>query len=62
VEVGCNLLALLLTLIPIKQLTGYSFLNTIWRVLVSFFPFVITILLFLIVVVYSIFAIELLLQ
>jgi len=58
-EVCYNLLSPLLAVVAIKQLTGYSLANTIWRVLVSFIPFVITILLFIAGVVYSIYVFEL---
>ena len=58
-EVRYNLLSLLLAVVAIKQMTGYSFVSTVWRVLVSFFPFVITILLFLVGIIYSIYAFEL---
>ena len=61
-EVNYNLLSLLMALFAIKQLTGYGFVNTVWRVLVSFIPFVITILLFLIGIFYSIYAFELIMS
>ena len=51
-----------MTLFAIKQLTGYGFVNTVWRVLVSFIPFVITILLFLLGIFYSIYAFELIMS
>ena len=35
-----NLLVLLLAVIPIKQLSGYSYWNTIWRLLLALIPFV----------------------
>ena len=44
-EVKYNLLTLLLVVIPIKQLSGYSYLNTIWRVVFSVIPFVLMLLL-----------------
>ena len=31
---------ILLCIIPIKQLTGYSYVSTIWRVLVALIPFI----------------------
>ena len=40
-EAICDLLCLLLAVIPIKQLSGYSYLSTIWRLLAAFIPFVI---------------------
>ena len=61
-EVNYNLLSLLMALFAIKQLTGYGLVNTVWRVLVSFIPFVITILLFLIGIFYSIYAFELIMS
>jgi hypothetical protein len=59
VEVIYNLLSLLLAVVAIKQLTGYSLANTVWRILVSFIPFVITILLFIVGTFYCIYAFEL---
>ena len=38
-EVRFNMLAALLAIIPIKQLTGYSYWGTIWRLIVAFIPF-----------------------
>lgn len=61
-EVNYNLLSLLMALFAIKQLTGYGLVNTVWRVLVSFIPFVITILLFLVGIIYSIYAFELIMS
>ena len=40
-EIYYDLLSLLLAIIPIKQLSGYSYLSTIWRLLAAFIPFVI---------------------
>ena len=40
-EIIYDLLSLLLAIIPIKQLSGYSYVSTIWRLLVAFIPFVI---------------------
>ena len=34
-----GILCLLLVIIPIKQLTGYSYWNTIWRIIVAIIPF-----------------------
>ena len=36
-----DLLSLLLAIIPIKQLSGYSYFSTIWRLVAAFIPFVI---------------------
>lgn len=43
-------LSLLLCIIPIKQLTGYSYPSTIWRVLLSLIPFMMLFLLLFVVV------------
>ena len=43
-------LSLLLCIIPIKQLTGYSYPSTIWRVLLSLIPFMVLFLLLFVVV------------
>ena len=40
-EIYYDLLSLLLAIIPIKQLSGYSYFSTIWRLLTAFIPFVI---------------------
>lgn len=40
-EIAFNMLSLLLVVIPIKQLSGYSYWSTIWRILVAIIPFVI---------------------
>ena len=40
-EIYYDLLSLLLAIIPIKQLSGYSYFSTIWRLLAAFIPFVI---------------------
>ena len=40
-EVIYDLLSLLLAIIPIKQLSGYSYVSTIWRLLAAFIPFAI---------------------
>ena len=40
-EIYYDLLILLLTIIPIKQFSGYSYFSTIWRLLAAFIPFVI---------------------
>ena len=37
-------LVILLAIIPIKQLSGYSYPNTIWRILLAFIPFAIIVL------------------
>ena len=39
-EYRFDLLVLLLAVIPIKQLSGYSYWNTIWRLLLALIPFV----------------------
>ena len=44
-EMIYSTLAMLLFLIPIKQLTGYSYPSTIWRVVVALVPFLVLILL-----------------
>ena len=40
-EIYYDLLSLLLAIIPIKQLSGYSYFSTIWRLLAAFIPFAI---------------------
>ena len=40
-EMIYNIFFILLAIIPIKQLSGYSYPSTIWRVIVAFIPFVI---------------------
>jgi hypothetical protein len=40
-EIYYCLLSLLLAIIPIKQLSGYSYPTTIWRLLAALIPFVI---------------------
>ena len=40
-EIYYDMLSLLLAIIPIKQLSGYSYFSTIWRLLAAFIPFVI---------------------
>ena len=40
-EIYYDLLSLLLAIIPIKQLSGYSYSSTIWRLVAAFIPFVI---------------------
>ena len=44
-EMIYSVLTLLLVIIPIKQLTGYSYPSTIWRLVVAFIPFAILFLL-----------------
>ena len=56
-----NLLTLLLVFIPIKQLSGYSYLNTIWRVVFAVISFVLMLILlffgtFLLVYIYDLIA------
>ena len=40
-EIYYDLLSLLLAIIPIKQLSGFSYFSTIWRLVAAFIPFVI---------------------
>ena len=40
-EIIYDLLILLLAIIPIKQLSGYSYVSTIWRLLAALIPFII---------------------
>jgi len=40
-----DLLSLLLIIIPVRQLTGYSYPSTIWRLIVAFIPFAILVIL-----------------
>lgn len=40
-EIIYDLLSLLLAIIPIKQLTGYSYKATIWRLFAALIPFII---------------------
>ena len=40
-DIYYDLLSLLLAIIPIKQLSGYSYFSTIWRLVAAFIPFVI---------------------
>ena len=44
-------LAIPLIIIPIKQLTGYSYWSTIWRTIMAFIPFCIVVLLLLIAII-----------
>ena len=44
-EMIYSILTLLLVIIPLKQLTGYSYPSTIWRLVVAFIPFAILFLL-----------------
>jgi hypothetical protein len=50
-EIAFNMLSLLLVVIPIKQLSGYSYWSTIWRILVAIIPFVIISLMLLVAIV-----------
>ena len=36
-----DVLSLLLAIIPIKQLSGYSYVSTIWRLIAALIPFII---------------------
>ena len=47
-EIYYDLLSLLLAIIPIKQLSGYSYVSTIWRLLAALIPFLILCLILLI--------------
>ena len=40
-EIIYDILAMLMVIIPIKQLSGYSYPSTVWRIIVAFIPFVI---------------------
>ena len=40
-EVIYDVLSLLLAIIPIKQLSGYSYVSTIWRLIAALIPFII---------------------
>ena len=40
-EIIYNMLTLLLPIIPIKQMSGYSYWSTFWRLLAAFVPFVV---------------------
>lgn len=57
-EIIYDMLSPLLTVIPIKQLSGYSYPTTIWRLLAALIPFVILCLLLafaaIVIIVYSI--------
>ena len=44
-EMIYGILTLLLAIIPVKQLTGYSYPSTIWRLIVAFIPFAIIVIL-----------------
>lgn len=44
-EIIYGLLSLLLIIIPVRQLTGYSYPSTIWRLIVAFIPFAILVIL-----------------
>ena len=46
-EIVFDMLSLLLAIIPIKQLSGYSYVSTIWRLLAALIPFIIMFLLLL---------------
>jgi hypothetical protein len=57
-EIYYDLLSLLLAIIPIKQLSGYSYVSTFWRLLAALIPFIILCLLLafagIIIIAYSI--------
>jgi hypothetical protein len=46
-EIVFDMLILLLAIIPIKQLSGYSYVSTIWRLIAALIPFIIMCLLLL---------------
>ena len=46
-EIVFDMLSLLLAIIPIKQLSGYSYVSTIWRLIAALIPFIIMCLLLL---------------
>lgn len=45
-EMYYDIIIMLVTIIPLKQLSGYSYPSTVWRVLAAFIPFVLFIILF----------------
>ena len=54
-EARFNSVVAMLAIIPIKQLTGYSYWGTIWRLLVALIPFsIILLLLYIIIVIFVI--------
>ena len=50
-----NMLTLLLPIIPIKQMSGYSYWSTFWRLLAAFIPFVVVCILLFVAFVIGIF-------
>ena len=53
-EMIYDMLVIPLAIIPIKQLSGYSYPSTIWRVMVAFIPFIILFLLVFVAIVIGI--------
>ena len=54
-EIIYNMLTLLLPIIPIKQMSGYSYWSTFWRLLAAFIPFVVVCFLLFVAIVIGIF-------
>jgi hypothetical protein len=54
-EIIYNMLTLLLPIIPIKQMSGYSYWSTFWRLLAAFVPFVVVCILLFVAFVIGIF-------
>jgi hypothetical protein len=54
-EIIYNTLTLLLPIIPIKQMSGYSYWSTFWRLLAAFIPFVVVCFLLFVAIVIGIF-------
>ena len=54
-EIIYNMLTLLLPIIPIKQMSGYSYWSTFWRLLAAFIPFVVVCILLFVAFVIGIF-------
>lgn len=54
-EIIYNMLTLLLPIIPIKQMSGYSYWSTFWRLLAAFIPFVVVCFLLLATIVIGLF-------
>ena len=54
-EIIYNMLTLLLPIIPIKQMSGYSYWSTFWRLLAAFIPFVVVCFLLLAAIVIGLF-------
>lgn len=54
-EIIYNMLTLLLPIIPIKQMSGYSYWSTFWRLLAAFIPFVVVCFLLFVAIVIGLF-------